>query len=431
MGHLQGSLIAVMQQNTTKGGIRRVGELKKHVAAIHSSCSLTLVQRKIANALLFWAYDDLKIKQEHSIHIDELCNLIGYDSKDFKTIRNSLKALVSAVIEWNLIDGERVDDDGVWNASAIIADASMDGPICTYSYSNRMKELLHHPEIYGRINMDVMCRFRSTYALALYENCVRYQSIATTPWVELDNFRKLMGVDDGKYKSFNDFKKRVIDKAIEEVNEYSNITVFLEKKVVNRIVKSVKFNIAKKADALPIKTNDVQEALIKKFGFTEKAAMQITEKFEEAYITEKITLVESSSSYKNGKIANLASYLQGALAQDYQTPKPTMAKSSVDIKTQKIQKEKEQKLLGEYQNYLSTQIVDGYRSIPKQQKEVLEREFEVYIDKGVYQSLYVKHGLENVLVSEQLVKFLKSKQHELLKSTISFEEFCAEQAIMS
>jgi hypothetical protein len=73
-------------------------ELKKHVGAIHSSNHLTLIQRKIANALLYNAYDHLMDRNEHQIHIPSLCNLIGYDSKDFRKIKGALIALISTVI---------------------------------------------------------------------------------------------------------------------------------------------------------------------------------------------------------------------------------------------------------------------------------------------------------------------------------------------
>src|SRR3990167_7227073 len=128
-------------------------ELKKHVGAIHSSNKLSLLQRKIANALLFNAYDDLLEKEEYEIHIGTLCKLIGYDSNDHKTIKKGLVNLLATVIEWNLVDGDRLDTEGIWNASSIIADASIDGAVCTYSYSNKMKRLLYRPEMYGRLNM--------------------------------------------------------------------------------------------------------------------------------------------------------------------------------------------------------------------------------------------------------------------------------------
>jgi hypothetical protein len=56
-------LIQIKQQNE---------RLKKHVAAIHSSGDLSLLERKMANVFLLNAYDDLLIKRSHSINVQML-----------------------------------------------------------------------------------------------------------------------------------------------------------------------------------------------------------------------------------------------------------------------------------------------------------------------------------------------------------------------
>ena len=48
------------------GALRR-GAVKKHVAAIHVSGKLTLLQRKLSNVLLLNAYDTLTSQGKHSI----------------------------------------------------------------------------------------------------------------------------------------------------------------------------------------------------------------------------------------------------------------------------------------------------------------------------------------------------------------------------
>ena len=40
-------------------------ELKKHAATIHCSNSLSLLQRKVSNALLYHAYKEMMTKEEH------------------------------------------------------------------------------------------------------------------------------------------------------------------------------------------------------------------------------------------------------------------------------------------------------------------------------------------------------------------------------
>jgi hypothetical protein len=167
----------MQRKNEKKGSPPQALELKKHVAVIHSSNKLTLLQRKIANALLYNAYHYLQERDEHIIHIAKLCELIDYDSHDHKTIKRALVNLLSTVLEWNLVDGERLDTEGIWNASSIIADASIKGALCTYSYSNKMRSLLYKPLMYGRLDMQVQSKFQSGYGLALYENCNRFQEI--------------------------------------------------------------------------------------------------------------------------------------------------------------------------------------------------------------------------------------------------------------
>ena len=57
-------------------------ELKKHAATIHCSNSLSLLQRKISNALLYHAYSELMLKSEHEITVKQLCRLIGYQGNN-------------------------------------------------------------------------------------------------------------------------------------------------------------------------------------------------------------------------------------------------------------------------------------------------------------------------------------------------------------
>lgn len=78
-------------------------ELKRRVGIIQCSNPLSLVQRKISNELLYNAYRELQVQEEHTIDIKNLCNLIDYDSNDHKLIKAALKKLLSAVIEWDLL----------------------------------------------------------------------------------------------------------------------------------------------------------------------------------------------------------------------------------------------------------------------------------------------------------------------------------------
>src|SRR3990167_10718387 len=107
-------------------------ELKKHAATIHCSNTLTLLQRKVSNALLYHAYHELMQKEEHEITVKQLCRLIGYQGHNHAAIKEALRGLITTIIEWNLISDETGTEN--WTASSIIASVSLQGPLCYYAY---------------------------------------------------------------------------------------------------------------------------------------------------------------------------------------------------------------------------------------------------------------------------------------------------------
>lgn len=404
-------------------------ELKKHVAAIHSGNKLSLIQRKIANALLFNAYDELLLKEEHQIQIKAICQLIGYDSHDHKTIKKALINLLSTVIEWNLVDGDKLDSEGIWNASSIIADASIEGAVCTYSYSNKMKKLLYRPELYGRLNMYVQAKFQSSYGLALYENCIRYQNIEQTPWFDIAQFRKLMGVEEGKYLIFRDFKRRVLDKAIEEVNQYSPLAVASKLQKQGRQVTAIQFSIKHaqtNAVTLAVNSKPLSQQLKDRFGFSKSQIEEVLSHFEEAYILEKIAIVESSGSFASGKINNVAKYLLRALECDYQPAKSSKAllqrEQVAGDKRAELKKHEEAKLV-EYRRYQDQQIIYQLNQQTAAVKRALLKDFEQYLGNSLYLDIYARDGLANVLVADQFCDFIRANQPEFMISIPSLDEF--------
>lgn len=413
-------------------------ELKKHVGLIHSTNKLSLLERKIANALLYNAYENLQAHNEHKVHIPTLCVLIGYNSNDYRTIKNSLISLISTVIEWNLVDKNQSEGEGVWIASAMLADAKIEGPICTYSYSNRLRELCYHPEFYGRLNMKVLALFKSTYGLALYENCIRYQNISQTPWFDMFTYRKLMGVGDGKYILFRDLKKRVINPSVNEVNRYSPIKVEIEIKKHGRNVIAIRFLISKQNEAtgLSFEQNEkiitVSDRLKRDYGYSTIQIEKVLNEYNESYLLEKMKLIESSASFRSGKIRHLSKYLEKALLEDYQSPKSS--KDHLErfhlAKEKEINKNKCNGLyIEQYRYYQYEKLFCLYNKLSEKRKKLIVSCFTKDISNTLYHNIFIKNGFEDQLVRDKFSEFLKENSPDLIDQLISFEEFCKKHQV--
>lgn len=346
--------------------------LKKHVNTIHCSNNLTLVQRKLFNALLFNAYHEISEKLQYMIPVKKLCTLIGYDSRDYKKLRKSILDLITTAIEWNVIENDKGDQQEKWRASAVVSAAKIENGICTYEFSSVMRELLYRPEIYGKIDINIMTSFNSSYGLALYENCIRFQGIATTPWLPISTFRKLMGIAENRYKNFCDLKKRVLDIAVKEVNLYSPIKVIPEIQRVNKKVTNIKFKLSLKEkmnhNNIIIENTDSEliNILKRDFSLSEKAVSDVLSQYELEFIENKIQLIKISESFRSGKIRDIAAYLMDALKRDYKPSRSsknvlkemkykdemhiTANKANEEAQIRKLKRQKKQKI----DNYLNS-----------------------------------------------------------------------------
>ena len=74
-------------------------------------------------------------------------------------------------------------------------------------------------EFFTQYLLSQTSNLNSVYSVRLYELLIQWKTAVKTPVFELSLFRGQMGLNDGEYKAMNDFKKRVLDLAVKEINE--------------------------------------------------------------------------------------------------------------------------------------------------------------------------------------------------------------------
>ncbi|EBA06945.1 Plasmid replication initiation protein [Sagittula stellata E-37] len=300
------------------GPLRR-GSVKKHVAAIHISGKLTLLQRKLSNVLLLNAYDTLTSQNRHQIDARTLCLMIGYNSNDMETLKASLRGLAETVAEWDMLDEKGQQE---WGVSALLSYAKLSGGVCEYAYSPALAEKLHDPKVFALINLNIQRRFTSGHALALYENCYRFVRTGSTGWWSLDLFRRLMGVADSPYYDvYKHLNAKIIKPAVAEVNKTSNIVVTPEVKKMGRQVTGIRFRIAENPQ-LSILDLDDGEGLRKSEVYPRLRALGVSDRLARQWMAEHgEDAVKAKLDYVAGQggVKNPVGYLTAALKNDYET----------------------------------------------------------------------------------------------------------------
>ncbi len=307
-------------QGTLTGALKR-GSVKKNVAAIHVSGKLTLLQRKLSNVLLLNAYDTLITRQKHTIDARTLCMMIGYNSNDMETLKQSLRSLAETLAEWDMLDEKGRQE---WGVSALLSYAKLKGGVCEYAYSPALAEKLHDPKVFALINLNIQKRFTSGHALALYENCYRFVRTGSTGWWPIDLFRRLMGVDGSAYyESFKHLNAKIIKPGVAEVNKSSNILLTPEVKKEGRAVTQIRFKIRENPQLAMFEIDDEEGvrqsrtyARLTALGASDRLARQWIAEHGEDYVVEKLDYVSAQDG-----VESPVRYLSAALRNDYSAPR--------------------------------------------------------------------------------------------------------------
>ena len=222
--------------------------LKKSVGAIHSSGKLSLVERKLANVLLYHAYDQLISKRTHSIPLAIMCNMLGWDvSNRMSHLKEALVSLQTTTLQFNL----REDDGDVWQSITMLSFAEIRNGVCTYRYDEELAKKLFDPAMYAVINLQVQRNLDSAHALNLYENAIRFKDTNTgsTGLWTLEFFRSMIGATAPYYDDFRKLNAKVIKPSIAKINGFSSdimLRVELEKE--KRVVVALKFFVREKTE---------------------------------------------------------------------------------------------------------------------------------------------------------------------------------------
>ena len=320
--------------------LAEINEVIKASPAIQIQGKITHLQRRAWNVLLANAYNELPHKDIHSVSVAELAAKLGFDSKNEEYLKEALRALRNCEVQWNILGKDKKQE---WGVAGLLSEARIKNGICYYEYSHTIRQKLHNPRIYTKLNLRLQSRFKSQYALVLWEVCFDYfdtdRDRGETPFIRLDTFRELMGVGTDEYSSFPFLNRDVIKPAIKEINDLTDYLVEVEQKRFRRRIAELKFRITR-VKALPVQESvfpDIENLPAVAFELVQaeidrKVALQIADKEWDfvnpeklpppgtypdflGYVAEKLEMSVDAVGVKNR-----AGYIVEAIRENYQDP---------------------------------------------------------------------------------------------------------------
>ena len=365
-------------------------ELIKASPAIQIQSKMTLLQRRAWNVLLANAYDELPNTDIYQVSVAELAAKLGFNSKNESYLEEILEALVDYKVKWNLLDKDKEEE---WGVAVLLASANIKDGICTYGFAPHLRQKLHNPRIYAKLNLHLQNRFKSQYALVLWEVCFDYfdadRGQGETPFISIQTFKELLGLGKDDYPVFSEFNRSVIKSAIKEINDLTNYHVEVINKRLGRKIAELKFRITR-VKQVPIQESvfpDVENLSpvaveLVQAEIDRKMALQIANKEWDfvspkklpppgtypdflGYVCEKIEMSVDAEGVKNR-----AGYILEAIRENYQDPELQKARK---IRAEKAKEKQLEELQEEFNLKQRTLLRQAVHADPHLVERAAER----------------------------------------------------------
>jgi hypothetical protein len=178
--------------------------------------TLTLNARR--SITILWHNAHMQGVEEGKDYRIEIDDLKPDDHKGYEMVEEAIIDLMRTILTVKLSDGRtrRVQFLG----GNDLDDPDRAAGTLAYSFDKRLIEILRDSSIWGKIALPVLMAFTSKYSVSLYENVAQWSGLSHKTFQEmpLEEFRELLGVEEGKYAAFGALNKHVIKNVVLEIN---------------------------------------------------------------------------------------------------------------------------------------------------------------------------------------------------------------------
>lgn len=238
--------------------------------------------------------------------------------------------------------------------------------------------------------LEQVAGLNSKYAVRLYEIVIAWRSTGKTPMLTIDELRDRLGVLDDEYTELKNLKARVIDFAIKQINEKTDITITYEQHKNGRKIIGFTFTIKQKQKqvAKPKDTDRDPKTVDMFSGFTDIERQTIQQRINE-HIERLEAKGETVGDFHRRNIEQKAiaeRWGLDVLAEKERKKTEKQTKAHQDKKRLELAKQQYEQILA------SDELINAYLTSNKLNERNLQ---------GIQRMYYQKGDLKGVFMSER------------------------------
>lgn len=203
--------------------------------------------------------DDFKTYQFSIRDYCKVCEIDYDNGKNYINIKRALKALSDKSFWMEQKDGSEVlmrwiDKIKIDRRNGVI-DIKLDQDLKPY--------LLQLKTFFTKYNYLYVMTMKSQYSIRLYEVLKSYENIKGIVY-EVGELRKLLNLADDVMPRWFDFRRFVIDQAIKEINEFTDISIKYDTIKKGRSIFEVVFHVKTKSETAKVQSQRLIERTLDK-----------------------------------------------------------------------------------------------------------------------------------------------------------------------
>lgn len=215
---------------------------------INASYTLDLTeQRLILLAILEARATNVSTDMDLTIHAESYINHFHvHRNTAYKVLREACKSLFDRRFSYEKLTAknniEVVTSRWVQRVSYVENEA-----LVRIKFSDDVVPLITNLEKhFTSYELEQVSSLSSVYAVRLYEVLIAWRSVGRVAMIELQELRSRLGVEPHEYQKMTNFKSRVLDVAIAQINEHTNIKAEYEQHKQGRSIIGFSFKFKSK-----------------------------------------------------------------------------------------------------------------------------------------------------------------------------------------
>jgi len=378
----------------------------KSNALIESKSSLTATEQKIVLCLISMISPEDEDFCKYILKISDFMDIAGIkDKSSYRRIQNSTETLMKKILK-------------IKQPNSILFVAWLSS--VKYLTGEGLVELEFSPELkpyllnlkshFTQYQLANVMKLKSFYSIRIYELLKQYESFNVRTF-EIKELREWLGIAENKYKKYNDFKKKVLLVATNEITQKTDLVTSFEEIKSQRKITKIKFVFKRerKSESIDLheKTYKIPHSILK--ILSEEYRINSIYSLIEPYLNDLDFLISNIEYANKNCKENYPAYLKLALKNDYaQGHREVKEKKDKIVQDKKdhIQEKKTQEKL------LKQKVWDYFLSLPKTERFKINSNAEEKM-KGALkfvESQVQKDGIIKIQIEKDLIIELKQER---------------------